>query len=179
MRRTTCLASLLALAATLLACRQPAAPPQKAADKPVSTSTQAPATPHQPDTATVDSSISTNIGDPAKFREVMAMLQEAVRKHDAEAVAALVSYPITINPHTPAAASVRTPATFIARYDQIITPHVAEVIEKQKYEDLFVNYQGAMLGSGEVWIAGICKDKTCKQMDIKVRTIQNTNSQTR
>jgi hypothetical protein len=122
----------------------------------------------------MDKSISDNVGDPAKFQAVLTSLKQAVERHDVAAVAALVSYPITINPRTKTAMSIRTPQAFIARYDQIITPHIADVIEKQKYEDLFVNYQGAMFGSGEVWIAGICKDKACKQVDIKVRTIQNT-----
>jgi hypothetical protein len=31
-----------------------------------------------------------------------------------------------------------------------------------------------MFGTGEIWIAGICKDKECKQSDIKIKTIQNT-----
>jgi len=122
----------------------------------------------------MDKSISDNIGDPAKFQAVLTGLKQAVSKHDAAAVADLVSYPITINPRTKTALPVRTSQIFISHYDQIVTPHIADVIQKQKYEDLFVNYQGAMLGSGEVWIAGICKDKTCKQVDIKVKTIQNT-----
>ncbi|HTH54260.1 MAG TPA: hypothetical protein VL495_09930 [Edaphobacter sp.] len=122
----------------------------------------------------MDKSISNMVGDPAQFQTVFTGLKQAVEKHDAAAVAALISYPITINPRTKKAISIRTPKTFIARYDQIVTPHIADVIEKQKYEDLFVNDQGAMFGSGEVWIAGICKDKACKQVDIKVRTIQNT-----
>jgi hypothetical protein len=122
----------------------------------------------------MDKSISDNIGDPTKFQIVLANLKKAVEKHDAAATAQLVSYPITINPRTKTAMSIRTPLAFIELYDKIITPYIADVIEKQKYEKLFVNYQGAMLGSGEIWIAGICKDKTCKQVDIKVRTIQNT-----
>lgn len=124
--------------------------------------------------ADMDKSISNMVGDPAQFQTVFQGLKQAVQKHDAAAVAALVSYPITVNPHTKKAISVRTPQAFIARYDQIITPHIADIIEKQRYEDLFVNDQGAMFGSGEVWIAGICKDKSCKQVDIKIRTIQNT-----
>jgi uncharacterized protein YyaL (SSP411 family) len=124
--------------------------------------------------ADIDKSISDNIGDPAKFQQVMTALKQAVEKHDAAAVAALVSYPITVDPRTKTAVRVRTPQAFVARYDKIITPHIADVIEKQKYEDLFVNYQGAMFGTGEVWIAGICKDKACKQSDIKIKTIQNT-----
>jgi hypothetical protein len=124
--------------------------------------------------ADMDRSISNMVGDPVQFQTVFTGLKQAVEKHDAPAVAALVSYPITVNPRTKKAISVRTPRTFIACYDQIITPHIADVIEKQKYENLFVNDQGAMLGSGEVWISGICKDKACKQVDVKIRTIQNT-----
>ena len=130
----------------------------------------------RPDT---DKAIETNIGDPVKFHEVFSGLQSAVEKHDAAAVAALVSYPITINPHTKKAMRIRTPQAFAASYDKIITPHIAEVIQKQKYEELFVNYQGAMFGSGEVWLTGICKDKACKQIDIEIKTIQNTSGKTK
>jgi hypothetical protein len=174
MRRTTYLAGMLLAASTMLACRQPTASQQNPPADPVPAAVQTEAAPQQPDTA-IDQSVSANVGDPAKLRETLSTLQEAVRKHDAAAVAALVNYPITINPHTPTTVIIRTPATFVARYDQIITPHVADVIEQQKYADLFVNYQGAMLGNGELWIAGICRDKTCTQTDIKIKTIQNTS----
>lgn len=30
------------------------------------------------------------------------------------------------------------------------------------------------LGLSKVWIVGICKDKECKQTDIMIMTIQNT-----
>jgi len=130
----------------------------------------------QADQGDIDKSITANVGDSAKFHQVMTSLQQAVAKHDAAAVAALVSYPITVNPHTKRAVRIRTTKAFVASYDKIITPHVADIIEKQKYEDLFVNYQGAMFGSGELWIAGICRDKECKQSDIRIKTIQNTST---
>jgi len=177
MRRITCLSVLLVLATTMLACRQSTAPPQRTADRsadsPVPAPTKAPVS-SQPNTAAIDSSVSANVGDPAKVQEILTALQDAVQKHDAAAVAAIVSYPITINPHKPNAVIIRTPKSFVDRYDQIITPHIADVIENQKYEALFVNDQGAMFGDGEVWIAGICRDKTCQQTDIRIRTIQNT-----
>jgi len=124
--------------------------------------------------AEIDKAIEANLGDPEKFKSVMDELQRSVAKHDVATVATLVSYPITVNPRTKKAMRIRTPDAFVASYDKIITLHIADVIEKQKYEDLFVNYQGAMFGSGEVWISGICKDKQCKESDIKVKTIQNT-----
>lgn len=169
--------TLLSAFALLSSCSKPqAAPePQKA---PAESKPSSPA-PAPPASDAVDQSIATNIGDPAKFHEVMTAFQQAVMKHDTSAVAALVSYPIDVNPHTKQVLHIRTPAAFIDQYDSIVTPHIADVIEKQKYEDLFVNYQGAMFGSGEVWIAGICKDKSCKQSDIRIRTIQNTAGKTK
>ena len=137
-----------------------------------------PAIAQSPPSSGIDRSIAANVGDPATFKSFLNSLKEAVQKHDAPAVAAMVSYPITVNPRTNTAMRIRTPEAFVASYDKIITPHIADVISKQKYEALFVNYQGAMLGSGEVWIAGICKDKECQQSEIKVKTIQNTAGKT-
>lgn len=122
----------------------------------------------------IDRSIASNIGDPAAFHKVFTALQQAVARHDAASVASLVSYPLAVDPHTSRAQTVRTPKDFVERYDRIMTPHIAEVITKQKYEDLFVNYQGAMFGQGEVWISGICQDNACKTIDIRVKTIQST-----
>ena len=124
--------------------------------------------------ADVDKAIAANVGQPAKVQSFIAELRHAVAKHDAPAVAARVSYPITVNPRTNKALRIRTPEAFVASYERIVTPHIAKVVEDQKYEQLFVNYQGAMFGSGEVWIAGICKDKECRQSEIKIKTIQNT-----
>jgi len=178
MRSSTCLAGLLVLSASLFGCRPSPSPPREPAEKPATAPPTAQTTRH-PDTAAIDHSIAANVGDPAKFRDVMATLQQAIHKHDAEAVAALVSYPITINPKTPRALTIRTPKEFGTHYDQIVTPHIAEVIENQRYEGLFVNYKGAMFGEGEVWIAGICKDKTCRQTDIRIRTIQTTSEKSK
>jgi hypothetical protein len=170
--------ALLSGFALLASCSKPQAAPEP--QKPPAASNPSPPTPTTtPASAAMDQSITTNVGDPAKFHEVMSALQQAVQKHDASAIAALVSYPIDINPHTKQVLHIRTPDAFITQYDNIVTPHIADVVSKQKYEDLFVNYQGAMFGSGEVWIAGICKDKTCKQSDIKIRTIQNTTGKTK
>jgi predicted lipid-binding transport protein (Tim44 family) len=181
MRHTTIQSSLALLIALapLASCSKPPATPEL--QKAAAAISPAPSTPAlttpapEPTPSTIDSSIATNVGDPANFHQVMTALQLAVEKHDTATIASLVSYPIVINPHTKEALHIGTPQAFIAQYDSIVTPHIAEVIAKQKYDNLFVNYQGAMFGNGELWIAGICRDKTCTQSDIKIRTIQNTD----
>jgi hypothetical protein len=135
--------------------------------------------PAQPtDPPKVDKTIDTMIGDNThpEVRQLVADLQQAVARHDPAAVAALVRYPIRVKLHGKPT-YINTPKSFIKNYDSIITPDIAAVIQNQKYEALFVNYQGAMFGEGEVWITGKCVDNTCKHPDIKIGTIQSTTKQ--
>jgi len=123
----------------------------------------------------LDKSIDLSVGDHVKVHNLLTTLQQAVAKHDAVTVAALVHYPIKVNPGKHPF-TVKNEKSFIKDYDGIITADIAAAIFKQKYEDLFVNSQGAMIGDGEVWITGFCRDKSCKQSDIRIGTIQDTKN---
>jgi hypothetical protein len=122
--------------------------------------------------AELDKSLDMLVGDHVKVQHLLANLQQSVSQHDPVAVAALVHYPLRVNPGNHPF-TVKSPKAFIKDYDRIVTPDIAAAIQKQKYETLFVNSQGAMLGDGEVWITSFCLDKACKQSDIKVGTIQD------
>jgi hypothetical protein len=61
----------------------------------------------------IDKAIGTNVGDPVKVHETFTQLQQAAAKPDA--AAALVNYPITINPRTNKAMRIRTPEAFAAQ----------------------------------------------------------------
>ena len=123
----------------------------------------------------LDKSIDLSVGDHVKVQQLLTQLQQAVAKHNAPAVASLVHYPIKVNPGKKTF-TVKNEKAFIKDYDSIITQDIAAAIFKQKYENLFVNSQGAMIGDGEVWITGFCRDKSCKQSDIKIGTIQDTKN---
>lgn len=120
---------------------------------------------------TTDDAIDNALGDHARYRDAIERFQKAVAAKDAAAVAALIQYPFdaTIGGKKVA---IKDAAAFAARYDEIVTPEIADVIVKQKYADLFVNYKGVMFGSGEAWMNGICKDDACKDFDVKVVAIQ-------
>jgi hypothetical protein len=126
-------------------------------------------------TAALDKSIDLSVGDHVKVQQLLTALQQAVASHNAPAVASLVHYPIKVNPGK-RPITIKNENAFIKDYDHIITPDIADAVFKQKYENLFVNSQGAMIGDGEVWITGFCRDKTCKQSDIKIGTIQDTKN---
>jgi hypothetical protein len=126
-------------------------------------------------TTALDKSIDLSVGDHVKVHQLLTQLQAAVAKHDVSAVAALVHYPIKVNPGKKPFV-VKNEKAFIKDYDRIITHDIQDAIFKQKYENLFVNSQGAMIGDGEVWITGFCRDKSCRQSDIKIGTIQDTQN---
>ncbi len=129
----------------------------------------------QTNLADLNKSIDLSVGDHVKVQQLLTQLQQAVAKHNAPAVASLVHYPIKVNPGKKPFV-VKNEKAFIKDYDRIITQDIAAAIFKQKYENLFVNSQGAMIGDGEVWITGFCRDKSCKQSDIKIGTIQDTKN---
>jgi hypothetical protein len=129
----------------------------------------------QPSLTALDKSIDLSVGDHIKVHAILTQLQRAVASHNAPAVAALIHYPIKVNPGKKPF-TIKNEKAFIKDYDSIITHDIQDVILKQKYEDLFVNSQGAMIGDGEVWITGFCLDKSCKQSDIKIGTIQDTKN---
>jgi hypothetical protein len=115
-------------------------------------------------------------GDPGAYRDVLATLQAAVRAGDAAGVAALVSYPITVTIDGARREIADAPA-FVAAYPSIVTPRIAAAVESESIADMFVNYQGVMLGDGEIWLTGVCApaDTACDRPEIKVITIQSTD----
>jgi hypothetical protein len=129
----------------------------------------------QTNLADLNKSMDLSVGDHVKVQQLLTHLQQSVASHNAAAVAVLVHYPIKVNPGKKPF-TVKNEKAFIKDYDGILTHDIQDAILKQKYENLFVNSQGAMIGDGEVWITGFCRDKTCKQSDIKIGTIQDTKN---
>lgn len=123
----------------------------------------------------VNEQLAFQFGDAAKMEEAIATFQQAVRDGDAETVAALVSYPITVTIDGEDR-EFADAEEFADSYDEIITPHIAEVVAQQDYAALFVNVDGVMFGSGEVWLTALCEDEACDNMEAKVVTIQDTGS---
>jgi hypothetical protein len=124
------------------------------------------------DESATNGAIDDAFGEHTKYEAVILSFQKAVAAHDSAAVAKLVSYPISVSIKGQKT-TVSNAKGFVANYDAIITPDIVATVKNQKYEDLFVNYQGVMFGRGQIWVNGVCKDKACKTQDVKVITIQH------
>lgn len=99
--------------------------------------------------ANTDAALDATFGAHKPYRNFFEKLQHAVASDDKAAVAALIDYPFQARINDKAM-KLRDPAHFIADYGKIVTPKVKETVAKQDYGHLFANWQGVMLGDGEV-----------------------------
>jgi hypothetical protein len=94
--------------------------------------------------------------------EFLSRLQSAVRAKDKGAIVRLVGLPLRVN-------FDGGPKTYNDRrsverdFDLIFTPRVRKAILDQRAEQLFTNYQGAMVGVGEVWFDESCSNSSCSR----------------
>lgn len=91
--------------------------------------------------------------DAARVRTRFEALQAAVATEDRAALALQVSFPLRV-----AGRKVRAAEEMWRDYRAIWTPAVQRVVLAQRFEDLFVNVHGVMIGDGVVWFAGVCAD---------------------
>ena len=99
--------------------------------------------------------------------QFLAALQEAVKSDQPKAVAALVNFPLRVNTGHQSM-RVRTADAFVHDYRHIFTEPVRKAVLAQAPGQLFRNWQGAMIGNGEVWFSAVCRDAQCKQSHVGV-----------
>ena len=112
------------------------------------------------------------LGDSAAFYELLDTLQTAMEERDAETVAGLVSYPFTARIND-APVELTEEDEFKSQYDTLFAPNVREVILNADPDSLFVNSEGVMLGSGEVWLSPVCVDEACSEATWEILAINN------
>ena len=109
--------------------------------------------------------------DHIEVRIFLAALKKAVAADDRNKVASMFLYPIVIDIRN-RGVLFRTPASLIASYDLIFTPHLKKVIAEAQADALFRNYKGVMINDGEVWFEKI-NGRGCKIITIN-RTTEET-----
>ncbi|MHC1481208.1 hypothetical protein ACYJW8_13230 [Frateuria aurantia] len=106
-------------------------------------------------------------GEHQTYRVFFENFQKAVLAGDKSTVAAVIHYPITV--HLDGKQwTLYNAKEFAGVYAHIFTPDLVEVVRRQRYDDLFVNDQGVMIGQGAIWFSGICEDAECEQMPLRV-----------
>lgn len=114
----------------------------------------APATAAAQTAADVDASLDGLFGAHQPYHAFFDALKKAVAADDKAAVAAMVDYPFQARIDGKAI-ELRDAAHFIADYDKIVTAKVKDAVARQTYAALFANWQGVMIGDGEMWFSGV------------------------
>jgi hypothetical protein len=122
--------------------------------------------------AEVNTRIETVLGNAKRYETSINAFQQAVATGSTEDVAAFIRYPLRVAIDGRKAV-IRSPKTFVERYDEIMTPTIVDAIKGQDYGDLFVNDQGVMFGNGQAWLNAVCLDPKCRQSVVEVITLQD------
>ncbi|GGA74983.1 hypothetical protein GCM10011385_31270 [Nitratireductor aestuarii] len=109
----------------------------------------------------VDQRLDELFGAHKQYRAFLEQLQKAIAADDRQAVAAMVDYPFETRIGGKKV-RIRDKKRFVADYGKIITRKIKDAVAKQRYEDLFANWQGVMIGDGEIWFSGIGGNDTVK-----------------
>lgn len=111
------------------------------------------------------------LGNAAQYEQVFNALKQGVAGNDRAAVARLVRYPlkVTIDGETQQIADA---AAFQRQYASIVTAPIARAIAAQSFDNVFANWQGVMIGNGQVWLNGQCQDPACQRSEVRIVTIQ-------
>ena len=107
----------------------------------------------------------------AAYGQFLSRLQAAVRTGNKGAVVRLVDLPLRVN-LAEGARTYRDRRSIERDFDRIFTPRVRQAILDQRADRLFTNYQGAMIGDGEVWFDQTCPNASCSPAGpVRIRSI--------
>ncbi|WP_163268858.1 hypothetical protein [Chelativorans alearense] len=111
-------------------------------------------------------------GAHAPYQAFFEKLKKAVAENDKQAVASMVEYPFKARINDKAV-TIKDAAHFETDYDKVFTAKVKEAVSKQAYATLFANWQGVMIGDGEVWFNGICNDDACERQTVRIIAVND------
>lgn len=80
--------------------------------------------------------------DPVAFKKFIALFKDWVAHDQADSVIAHVKFPL---------AHYKTAAELKAKYSEVFDSTMKAVVIQQPLNSIFRNYQGAMLGNGQLW----------------------------
>jgi hypothetical protein len=120
--------------------------------------------------AEIDARLDTLFGSHQPYETFLASLQTMANAQDWHAIAASVAYPlkVTLGGHR---TRLRTAEDFLSHRDAIMNSRVIAAIKRQTYSALFANSSGAMIGDGEIWFSGVCKNSGCTDPPLKIIAI--------
>jgi hypothetical protein len=104
------------------------------------------------------------------YEQFLHALRRATDGGNWTEVATMIAYPISVT-ISGKKTKLRSQKVFVALATEIMTPKVIAAIHTQAYSGIFANAEGVMIGDGEVWFSGVCRDSACTNPPIKITSI--------
>ncbi|MCD7973394.1 MAG: hypothetical protein LUG18_12160 [Candidatus Azobacteroides sp.] len=111
-------------------------------------------------------------GTDNNIEEFMKRIKTSVLKDEKEWVANHIRYPISVDLNGKVEKVIRNKKEFISFYEQIFYPQFKEKLKEACVCNLFYNYQGVMLGRGEIWI-DLKRNQPEDSYQLEIITINN------
>lgn len=102
-------------------------------------------------------------------RAFYSSMKDAIATGNKKALASMVSYPVGVTLKGKGI-GIKNETEFIKNYDQIITIHIRDLVQKTTFEDLKPNFRGLFVGNGEIIFGGI---GTPKQYRVLITVFNN------
>lgn len=99
-------------------------------------------------------------------RAMLERLKQGVANKDRHTICSMIEYPLD--------ARVQDAAACEQQFESLFDADVVRVITEQKFENLFANWRGVMIGRGVVWVSGVCRDKSCASPDLRIVAINGS-----
>lgn len=122
--------------------------------------------------AEVDQQIDTILGPHENFANAIQRIQEALKERDIQKLAGYIGYGEAIKVNG-ADVVINDEEQLAAEFDTLFSQKVIDAVTGQAYETLFVNQDGIMFGSGELWLNGVCDDEACEFPFVTIVAINN------
>jgi hypothetical protein len=101
---------------------------------------------------TADKRYSHIVGSDAAVEEFVSDVKKAVAKGDKIWLANNLFYPLKVRISEKLALNLKSKNQFLLQFDKIFTADFKSAVSKTYSHNHFNNYQGVMIGNGEIWI---------------------------
>jgi hypothetical protein len=120
----------------------------------------------------VDTRIDTILKNHVPYEAAYVDIRAALESNNPDALAEYITFgtPFLLNGKR---VTLKDAAEFKARIGEFFNDKVKKAVEAQTYETLFVNADGVMFGTGQLWLHGICPDEACATFTVKVSAFNN------
>lgn len=111
-------------------------------------------------------------GSDQDVEDFMKRIKSAILKGDKNWIARHLHYPIRVSLNGQEDITLKNKEQLMANFDAVFYPEFKEQIKRFCSCNLFVNYQGAMLGNGQIWINQTPKS-TIEKYSYRITAINN------